>query len=893
MIRSGTGKALSVLDSNGITWHTLSGYKMLRNLFKNPSFETASGTADVRVNLATNPSFEKSSGTTTVRTNYARNPNFELDVANWIAESGAIITQDTVNPISGTASAKVTNGGDVYTTAPAQPGQVWTFSLDYKTSGSTGTPQIYMSDNNGAAVFVPLPLDQPTPGRFSASITTAAGTTQLIAAVFAPAVGSTMWIDNVLLEQSPIVQPYFDGGHPVNFALGATVTSSQGVASNLERFTDGVFTNFDSYAQVNAGDGVAGWLQVDLGSVQAIDSVKVWHYCFDLRTYHETKVEVSADGVTWVTVFDSAVSGEYVEQQTGHEVTFPMRGVRYIRDWLNGSDTNAGSHWIELQAFNSDFNYAWTGAANASSSIQRAPAVNSVAGNGDATVWQSSAYARFGTKSAASRAGGVGSNYSGLLSETQTLTAGNTYTFSAWVYLPAAYGQGVKAVVNMPGIGVVEGTAATTIGEGTRVSVTFTPTLTTTALVYTITSWGDRSATVGQVFYTDGWMLEQSPVVGAYFDGANPIKNWATNPSPRVNDTNWGNQWYGGAGSGTFARSAGTGMDGGYSMRKTWTTAQPNAQDVGANYTESIVAGKTYSFSGHMKPSVPANIVPYVSWLDSSLAPIGPAPAGALVDSPAGVYTRAGFTATAPAGASYARFVWGPYGAGANIPAGGTLDFDRVLIEESATINHYYEGTGDFTYGWYGATDESASYARAALAAGTDYIPSLAYAYQSKALGPKSLRITPVNATNGDSFAEISPMLSGFTFKPNTTYTLSGDRTILAPQTNVVGTTTVRINMGLGELDPTIISPALNVAGTTRVVLKFTTGDLTSLNFFRLYNGSSAGGGDVWWDNIVLVESDPSTMDVEGYFDGDTPDDEYFLYSWEGVPHASVSIAKP
>lgn len=38
-------------------------------------------------------------------------------------------------------------------------------------------------------------------------------------------------------------------------------------------------------------------VQIDLGGVYTVDKVKVWHWAMDGRTYHQTKTEVSADGV--------------------------------------------------------------------------------------------------------------------------------------------------------------------------------------------------------------------------------------------------------------------------------------------------------------------------------------------------------------------------------------------------------------------------------------------------------------------------------------------------------------------------------------------------------------------------------------------------------------------
>jgi hypothetical protein len=77
----------------------------------------------------------------------------------------------------------------------------------------------------------------------------------------------------------------------------------------------------------------------------------VYGYASGGRTYYNTKTEVSEDGVTWTTVFDSAVSGAYAETAAGKTHTFTTRSVRYVRDWLNGSTANAGNHWVEIEVW--------------------------------------------------------------------------------------------------------------------------------------------------------------------------------------------------------------------------------------------------------------------------------------------------------------------------------------------------------------------------------------------------------------------------------------------------------------------------------------------------------------------------------------------------------------
>ena len=137
-------------------------------------------------------------------------------------------------------------------------------------------------------------------------------------------------------------------GGCVNLALGASVS---GVSMNPTRITDGN-TAYGSYAEQGAGAGGSPVSAViDLGSVKLASIVKVWHYYGGTRSYHQAKTEVSEDGSSWQTVFDSAVSGTYVETATGKTHKFGTRKVRYIRDSIAGSTANGSNHWVEIQVF--------------------------------------------------------------------------------------------------------------------------------------------------------------------------------------------------------------------------------------------------------------------------------------------------------------------------------------------------------------------------------------------------------------------------------------------------------------------------------------------------------------------------------------------------------------
>lgn len=132
-----------------------------------------------------------------------------------------------------------------------------------------------------------------------------------------------------------------------NYALGATVTVPENARNSpLEYVTNG---NTDS-AQYFDGR-YAGYVTVDLGNVKNLSRIVVWHYYANGRTYKNSKTEISSNGTSWTTVFDSSVSGTYAETAAGHTITFSPQQVRYIRDSINGSTSNSYNHWVEIEAY--------------------------------------------------------------------------------------------------------------------------------------------------------------------------------------------------------------------------------------------------------------------------------------------------------------------------------------------------------------------------------------------------------------------------------------------------------------------------------------------------------------------------------------------------------------
>merc|ERR1712235_229050 len=64
------------------------------------------------------------------------------------------------------------------------------------------------------------------------------------------------------------------------------------------------------------------WIELDLGVSKNIDKVILWHWFGDERSYCGQKVDISADGETWTTVWDTGSSYGPPEWVNGHTIKF-------------------------------------------------------------------------------------------------------------------------------------------------------------------------------------------------------------------------------------------------------------------------------------------------------------------------------------------------------------------------------------------------------------------------------------------------------------------------------------------------------------------------------------------------------------------------------------------
>lgn len=226
---------------------------------------------------------------------------------------------------------------------------------------------------------------------------------------------------------------------------------------------------------------------------------------------------------------------------------------------------------------------------------------------------------------------------------------------------------------------------------------------------------------------------------------------------------------------------------------------------------------------------------------------------------------------------------------------GGSIIFDNVLIEKSTVAGTYFDGgtaaKGDFINAWLGTINASASVQQGIPIA--NVIASLAATIQSnvgKVDGNKAIRVISQDVN-----------LNSFGFLKNTNLTASGD--LIAGKTYTVLATvyldaplTGSVNLR-GLYYRSVIMTGndsyvnfVNVAGFQTIRLTFTVPIGETNGCIRLYNSSAPNNGDVWYDNVLLVEG----AYTGPYFDGDSAD---FVYrnqvvnpGWSGVAHSSTTI---
>ena len=162
-----------------------------------------------RNNDLENPSFQYQ------RVNLSTNPSFENNTATWVVQTGTL-TRSTAQDYIGTASASLSAGGAVRQFFDSD--SLGDYAVSVYAKASSGTVTVNLSGLTSANG-----VDYVAQNAVSASVTssewTRLGTTFQSLSVYSGLAisqspsASAVFLDAVLIEQSPIVDAYFDGAN--------------------------------------------------------------------------------------------------------------------------------------------------------------------------------------------------------------------------------------------------------------------------------------------------------------------------------------------------------------------------------------------------------------------------------------------------------------------------------------------------------------------------------------------------------------------------------------------------------------------------------------------------------------------------------------------------------
>jgi hypothetical protein len=565
-----------------------------------------------------------------------------------------------------------------------------------------------------------------------------------------------------------------------------------------------------------------------------------------------------------------------------------------VGDYFDGS-TSAALGWT----------YAWSGTANASiatassaattvrTNLLTNPSFETISGGYDTSQLLSAAVSTeqkyVGTQSLKATMNTKTAGSDQFVGYFPTPTVGTSYTASAYVYVPSA-----SPHIQMVAIGGVNLAGTTTTAKDTWQRVSVTVTATTTNAIYMVLR-NVTASTSGQVFYLDALMMEQSASLGDYFDGSfNPAGDFSyawTGTANASTSIQRGATLVGISGSSCVGyQSSEWKLVGSDSVRVTPTTTNTDSfvspgGDLGA-LRLGMVAGTTYTVSGTIRlaaaqtgtPTGDARkIVVFTKIGAGAYVPV----ASTQAPNTAGT-TRLSLTFTVPAGATEA-FIRLYNGASAG---NGDVWWDALLLEASPIVRDYFDGAiisadADLTNSWSGTAHASTSLMRGVGVTGVSYFNAAAIQSSGWASsGTKSVRVIPtVAAAASAGFFPVTTTI-GQTYTVKAKIRLSG---ALAGTLDGSGRRVAVYNAGISA-QLGVSTPATNTAGVTELTATWVA--TTTISNIIFYTGASAGNGDTWWDDFIVVAG-TYTGD---YFDGNSTTLRENAYTWTGTANDSTSV---
>ena len=159
--------------------------------------------------------FDPATASSEVRRNYIENPNFEVDVTGWSTNYGTSRNRVTTEQYVGTASLQVdygVGGGTLlsaYYTIPSTTGVSYTGSMYVKGTAGLIVTLEAVNTTGSKATSGPVSLN----GDWLRISVTVAGpvSTNALGLMLTSSNAQTVYVDAVMIEQSPIATEYFDG----------------------------------------------------------------------------------------------------------------------------------------------------------------------------------------------------------------------------------------------------------------------------------------------------------------------------------------------------------------------------------------------------------------------------------------------------------------------------------------------------------------------------------------------------------------------------------------------------------------------------------------------------------------------------------------------------------
>jgi hypothetical protein len=225
-------------------------------------------------------------------------------------------------------------------------------------------PQFVVFDNQQTSPFTPT--EHGITKTYDGAIYTVM-TNRALGKMVTASAGGSVELGGTMIDLSAIV----DGKEPIDTDEENGTGGHDHMAMSVPT-QEPVFSVKHAFGETVVIPGGLQNVTIDLEKTYMIGKIVVMHDFHAKTQFHDTKTEVSEDGVTWYTVFDSAVSGEYpeyvehdmdgtVHREYGNHITFNALPVRYVRDWSNGYTQFDDfwqngvefeeNHWTEIKVY--------------------------------------------------------------------------------------------------------------------------------------------------------------------------------------------------------------------------------------------------------------------------------------------------------------------------------------------------------------------------------------------------------------------------------------------------------------------------------------------------------------------------------------------------------------